>query len=461
MRHSLVKLTALLAALMLTLTGCNLIGIDMMKKLDMDFAELQKDHATVVAKYDGGELTKGDAIGTFASMYAYYSQLYSMFGMSLTSDVIENVKQESLESAIQDVAIAKEFDARGMTLSDEKLAEVQSTADSNYQQAYDSFYAQAEGKGDVKVRQTEYNLQANGYSREAVYARQLASAKREALEEALKAEVADLTEEQMQAAYDAKVEEDKESYTDDASAFETAMADADDIVTWMPEGYRTVKHILVKPDSELLTAVTDARTALDTAESTLKTFEEELAALSEIEGEADAEARTADAIQADIDAARAEVEAARPAVATAEAAVLDSVKAKTDEIYAKLAEGAEFSALIAEYGEDPGMQNEPTATRGYYVCANSANWDANFTAGAMALQKVGDVSATPVISTSGVHIIRYESDVTPGPVPLDSVREDLHDSALETAKDDHVEETLKSLTEALHPEYMVSAFNIG
>ena len=128
-------------------------------------------------------------------------------------------------------------------------------------------------------------------------------------------------------------------------------------------------------------------------------------------------------MQADIDAARAEIETAEKTVADAETACLDSVKAKTDEIYQKLSEGADFADLIAEYGEDPGMQNEPTATRGYYVCADSENWDKNFTAGAMALQNVGDVSETPVISTSGVHIIRYESDVTPGAVPLENIRD--------------------------------------
>ena len=39
------------------------------------------------------------------------------------------------------------------------------------------------------------------------------------------------------------------------------------------------------------------------------------------------------------------------------------------EIDARLAGGEDFMALMAEYGEDPGMQNEPTATRGYYVSA--------------------------------------------------------------------------------------------
>ena len=60
MRHTIVKLTGLLVVLALTLTGCNLIGIDPMMQLDEDFAKLDKDYAAVVAEYDGGTVTKGD-----------------------------------------------------------------------------------------------------------------------------------------------------------------------------------------------------------------------------------------------------------------------------------------------------------------------------------------------------------------------------------------------------------------
>ena len=87
---------------------------------------------------------------------------------------------------------------------------------------------------------------------------------------------------------------------------------------------------------------------------------------------------------------------------------------KLDDIYARIDAGEDFASLIEAYGEDPGMQNEPTKTRGYYVSANSSNWDSMFTDGAMSLAEVGDVTRTPVIGSSGIHIIRYESDVTPG-----------------------------------------------
>lgn len=500
MRHTIVKLTGLLMVLALTLTGCNLIGIDPMMQLDEDFAKLDKDYAAVVAEYDGGTVTKGEVLGRFASMYSYYAQMYSMFGMNMTNDVVDGIKQQSAEGAIEAVAVQKELEKRGLSLSEDKLAEVQKTADENYKSAFDSFYAHAEGKGEVKDRQTEYDMYQNGYSKELFYQTQLDEANHALLEENVEAEISELTDEELQEAYDEQVAGDQDLYGEDVSAFESAMASSDEddaLIAWMPDGYRTVKHILVKPADDVLSAVTDARTALSDAESALADFETELSDLNDdddeetaddeaVEGEDEAEEeaeedeaeedeaeeetaepetteapRTAEEIQADIDKARADVDAAKKTVADAEAACLESVKEKTDEIYAKIEAGEDFESLIAEYGEDPGMQNEPTATRGYYVTAAQGNWDKNFNDASMALENVGDVTMPPVISTSGVHIIKYMSDVTGGAVPLEEIRDKLYETTLATRKEDHFDETLTSLIEALNPVYHMEAFDVA
>ena len=78
----------------------------------------------------------------------------------------------------------------------------------------------------------------------------------------------------------------------------------------------------------------------------------------------------------------------------------------------------------------------------------------------MALQNVGDVSETPVISTSGVHIIRYESDVTPGAVPLESIRDQFYETALTDAKEHHYDEALESWISAMNPVYHLDAFTL-
>ena len=106
MRHTIVKLTGLLVVLALTLTGCNLIGIDPLMQLDEDFAKLDKDYAALVAEYDGGTVTKGDALGRFTSMYSYYAQMYSMFGMSMTNDVVNSVKEQAAEAVVEAAAVA-------------------------------------------------------------------------------------------------------------------------------------------------------------------------------------------------------------------------------------------------------------------------------------------------------------------------------------------------------------------
>lgn len=473
MRHTLVRLTGLLIALMLVLTGCNLIGIDPIMQLDEDFAALKKQYSGVLAKYDGGEITQEDIMASYTSQYSYMSQLYSMYGMSMPSSAGTDILQTVVEDKVKSIAIARQIEARGLSLDDEKLAELQAEADEHYKDAYDSFYANAKGETEeVRAKQTEYDLATYGYTKDALYGIELAEANQELIEQAVRDEITEVTDEELQAAYDAKVAEDEENYGASAGSFESAMTSADSVVAWMPEGYRTVKHILVKPEDDVLSAVTSARNALSDAESNIEDLKEELEALNapadeseDAAEEEDAEPteapRTAEAIQADIDATEASLDGLKADVEKAEADCLASQKDKLDEIYGKLEAGEDFASLIEQYGEDPGMQNEPSKTRGYYVCADSTTWDKHFTAGAMALEKVGDYSETPAISTSGIHIIRYESDVTPGAVALDDIRDALYEETLETMKSDHYTSEEEAWIAALNPEYTLDAFNVG
>ena len=486
MRHASLRLIGLLVALMLVLTGCNLIAIDPIMQLDEDMAALKKQYSGVVATYDGGEITQEDVMGSFTSQYSYMSQLYSMYGINMSGDALTNIQQTVVENAVENIAIAKKMEEKGLKLADDKLAEVQAEADEHYQEAYDAFYANATGENDeVRAKQTEYDLAANGYTKEALYNMELAAANSEYMEQVLRDEISEVSEDDVKAAYDAKVTSDEEEYGESAGSFESAMSSDEEVVCWVPEGYRTVKHILVVPESDVLSAVTDARNALETAESDLESLREELDALNDddaeatVEGEAEADVeqdeeaeedaeeveeeapRTAEEIQADIAAAEAKIEPLKADAEKAEADCIASVQDKLDEIYGKIEAGENFNDLIDAYGEDPGMKNEPTKTRGYYVSAGSTNWDKHFTEGAMSLAQVGDYTETPVVSTSGVHIIRYESDVTAGAVPYEDVKDALYDDTLETKKTEHYDSELESWIAALNPQYNISAFNLS
>lgn len=483
MRHAYMRLAGLLIALMLVMTGCNLIKIDPVMQLDEDIAALKKQYSGVIATYDGGEITQEQVMATFNSEYSYMSQLYSMYGMSMTSDVVTDIEQYVAEEAVKNVAIAKQIEARGLSLDADKQAEVEAEAEEHYKEAYDNFYANATGETEEeRAKRAEYSVCLSGYTQEALYEMELAEANQELIEQTVRDEIAELTDDQLQAAYDQKVSEDEEEYSASAYAFENAMSSESSVVCWMPEGYRTVKHILVKPEDDVMSALTSARSAVSSAESELEDLREELEALSEESEDAEdaAEAedagededdwedeedvgalRSAEEIQADIDAAEANLETLKADAEKAEADCLAAVKEKTDEIYAKIEAGEDFEALIEAYGEDPGMKNEPTKTRGYYVSSGSVSWDANFTAGAMSLEKVGDVTMTPVVSSSGVHIIRYESDVTAGAVPLEDVKDALYEETIDDMRTDHYNEELDKWVEALNPKYTIGNFNLS
>lgn len=463
MKQTIARLLGLLIVVAMVLSGCNLIEVDPVMQLDEDLEALKKDYATVLGTYDGGEITKEDVIAMFLYQYSYYSYMYSMMGASLDETTVESMKQNALESYAQIVAIDKQFDNLGLSFTDEELKTIDEQAEENYQSTYDYYYELAEGDTEeLKAKQTEYNLFSEGYTREIIYEDTMSQAKYAKVEESVFAEITEVSEEDLQVAYEEKVDSDEDTYDGNYSSFESAMATEGSAVCWMPEGYRTVKHILLIPEEDVLQAVVDARSAYDDAQDALDDLNSEMDALKDDDEEDMAEnaeeQRTAEEIQKDIDEAEAKLPELKKTVEKAEADCLASVQDKLEEIYGRIEAGEDFDALMAEYGEDPGMQSEPAMSRGYYVCKDSTSWDENFTAGSMLLENVGDVSETPVISTSGIHIIRYESDVTPGAVALEDVREELTESTLEEMRYEAFNEQILEWVEAINPQYNVAAF---
>ena len=541
MRRTFAKLAALMLALTLVLSGCNLVDVDQLALIAQQREEVAETLSTVLVEYDGGTLTAQDVMPVFYSNYSYMSQIYSSMGYEVDTETVNSILEDAVQTELENRVIAAQFEERGLSLpvTEEEIAE---EADTAYQTNYEYALEYASGDTDEeRAANAELVLFTEGYTPEYMYNMMLSGYQADALQADVEAEVTEVTDEELQAAYDEKVAADEETYTESPTDIESDATDASSVICWRPEGYRAVKHVLVIPEDDVLQAVTDARDAVDAAEEELAALEEELAALTDddaadeattgaaadettgaagdettgvttdettdaageattdaaadettdaagdettdettdatgdaandaassdaSDGTTDAEAtdapRTAEEIQADIDAKVAEIEQLEQAQAEAEAACLASVSGVTDEIYAQLEAGESFDDVMAAYGEDPGMQSEPSMTTGYYVSAESTTWDANFTAGAMALENVGDYSATPVISTSGVHIIYYYEDVPAGAVPLDEVRDALYDQTLETMREEHYTEQLAAWVEALNPVYHLDDWSFG
>ncbi len=414
MRTRFWKLSALMLALMLALTGCSLIEIDQ----EMDMAE-------VVATVGDAKITKGDVIDTYNYQVQYYTAMYSYYGMAFTQDDVETLKETVVDAFIdQEIMRQKAAELNLTDFSDESFAEADAEAETYFEEMIVE-HAEHTGVADYTTEEGRAtviaHLEEEGSSLEAVKQSYRDNHVAQLVTDHVNATV-EVTEDEIKAAYDAKVAEDESQYSSSTYLYEMYQTSGSTIA-WNPEGYRTVKHILFQPTEEQKTALTDLDTQLSEVEAALEALTAEATAAPEATADPEAEpARTADEL-------KTEKAALEEQIAAKKAEILESTKEKTDAVYARLEAGEAFDDLMAELGEDPGMQAEPAMSKGYYVCATSSTWDVNFRDGAMALEKIGDVSE-PVLSSSGVHIIYYNSDVTPGAVDLETLREELTETAL-------------------------------
>ncbi|NLF28122.1 MAG: hypothetical protein GX592_09510 [Clostridiales bacterium] len=224
-----------------------------------------------------------------------------------------------------------------------------------------------------------------------------------------------VTDEALQETYDRYLEDQQSLYATNPEDYEFARRSGEETVVYNPEGYRAFKQVLIAFDQEDSFRV-----------------EEILWELNALDPATDAE---------DVDALNGELDI-----------LYAKLQPTADEVLDRIAQGDDFDALIAEYGQDP-EQNEPAVKReGYYVSENSTSYVLEIVQAAMALQKAGEVSE-PVRTVAGLHILRYNSDVPAGPVALETVREALTAEALESLKYDAYDAQLAKWVEEANITY--------
>ena len=421
MRTRFWKLSALVLALMLALTGCSLIEIDQ----SMDMAE-------VVATVGDTKITKGEVIDNYNYQVNYMNTLYAYYGLSgLTASEIETLKDQVIDLYIQQAIVNMKAAELNLTdFSDESFAEADAAAEADF----DSMLAEhADHLGTTDLTTEEgraaaiAHLAEEGTTFEMVKQSHRDNHVAQLVYDYVTATV-DVTEDEIKAAYDAQVATDEAQYSSSSYLYEVYQTYGYSIA-WNPEGYRTVKHILFQTTDEQKAALSDLEAQLDEVEAALEALNTEATAAPEATADPEAApAKTAVEL-------KTEQAAIEEQIAAKKAEILASFEEKTAAVYARLEAGEAFDAVMADLGEDPGMQSEPNMTTGYYVCATSSTWDPIFRDAAMALEKIGDVSE-PVLGSSGVHIIYYNSDVTPGPVAIDTLRDALMETALSTKQSD-------------------------
>ena len=443
-----------------------------------DLTAGQEAEPVLLASVNGDEIwSNNEDMQSLISYYnSYYgSSGYDTSDPSLQA----YLRAAGLEWAIESVLYrqkAKELNVEEMT--DEQRAALEVSARTDWDGVVD-YYAQnlsglteestEEEKAAARENALSYIETNFGYT-EDKYVQEFVESSREGqmrqnVQKAVLGEIT-VSDEDVISYFNSLVEEDRKNYEGNIPMYEYYTNYMGSDSYYVPEGYRGITHILLDVDDELMktyssltaemeeqkekekaeentaetaetteeTAATTEETAAETAEQPAEAAKETAAETAEQPAEAAKEtaAETADqpaeetaetaeqpAEETAAETENAEEEKKEPVtqeqVDAAKQAILDSVQAQVDEIMAKYAAGTPFADLIAEYGTDPGMTREPNKTNGYAVHADSILWDPAFTAGAMGLKNVGDVSE-PVLGSSGIHILHYTRDIPAGAV---------------------------------------------
>lgn len=406
-------LALLLAAVLLAATGCSLIVKDE-----------EVDKQTVVREIAGKAITKGELEEQTEYLLDYYDYMYSLYGMSFdrtNEETVASLREEALQSLLQSAVIEHKIAELGL---DQFTAEEEAEMTASVEESYSStaeliktyMLSDSELTGEALDAEIEKQMVSLGYGTKV---EMLESERLNRAYSKLEAEVVKdvtVTEDELTSEYGSRVESARSTYSASPASYGTDLTSGT-TPYYTPAGYRYVKHIL-------LTFSDEDQTILDDLNDKISDKQDELTTVAEDEQEA-------------LSAELAELE---QQLETATENARQALQPTADEIRAKLDAGESFEALIDEYNQDPGMTADSV---GYAVSADSTNWVTEFTEGAMALEKAGDVSE-PVYSSYGLHIIQYAADIPEGEIGLENVRDALESELLSDKQDEYFSETVSA-----------------
>ena len=371
------KLLAVCLAVM-ALAGCSLVTVNPEK--------------ITVATVGGDTITKAqfdEQFNAFLAQYGYTQESEEI------ADQMAELKESFINQMVEERVIDQKVRELGLDqITDEEKAEAEKNVDDWYQSQLEALVAEYEKDESVadpeaKAREDIENyLSYYGTSLDDMKAQEIEAIPSGKLYDYVTRDVV-VTEEEAKLSYAEHVASDKESYDGNLASFVSAF-DNGHIIYYVPEGTFYVKHILISLTDEQKQEIKDLRNDDD------------------------------EAVAATADAKRAEF--------------LATIQEEADAALAAVEAGGDFDALIAEYGDDPGMTYDYYAD-GYLTYVGNPNYVAEFTAACDGLTEDGMTTGL-VASDFGYHIIRRVSTKTPGEVPFEDVKSDLMDGMLSSAQEE-------------------------
>lgn len=396
----------------------------------------------LLATINGTEIFDNDA--DLQYWISYYMYQLSSSGYDTTDpELLSDVNKYSLLNTLSFAVLRQKAAELGLDeVSDEEIAQMEAEAHESWENALTSYETTYFGITDDSSEEDRTaaradalaKLEETGYTEESYVDEMVDGSVTNLLIERVQNHAAEglaVTDDEVISYFDELAREDEEQFKEDVSSYEFMTHYYGQDSYYVPEGYRGIIHILLSVDEALLNNWKDLTARLEEQQN--DTAEEKTEA-----AEAPADTEAADAGATDAETAEAEASpepteepVTQEMVDAARQAILDSVSATVDEIMSKYNAGTSFEDLIKEYGTDPGMQDEATLAEGYHIHPDSILYDSNFVKGAMALEKIGDVSE-PLVSQFGVHILKYLKDIPGGVTELtDSLKEELRDALLQ------------------------------
>ncbi len=369
--------------------------------------------SVVVAEFEGGQLMSDEVSRAYEEQMTSY-----LFAGYSEEEISASLLDEVMHSMVSDRVLEAHAREMGLyDLTDEDMAQIEAEAEARYQEQIDYYrdmvdtegMTPEEANGAVKA----YLQEVEGVTLEGLRAEIEKDWWMDKIFDAITADIS-VSDEELQEAYDALLEEQTNNYQTYPEDFEFAQMNGETIVFNLP-GYRAVRMLLLR--------------------MSLEESDNAYALASQIQQlDPETQAEEIQQLQAQLDGCYADAQQ------------------QAEDILAQLESGADFVELMKTVGEDDGMKDPKLENTGYYISESSQLWPQSIIDASMAMNEEGQISE-PLRTEEGICILQYVGEVPQGEVPLEDVREYLLQDTLESAKQEAYQQQLDAWVQEANPQY--------
>lgn len=421
------KIVALLAALTFMFSGCSLVSVNEERVANQVIASV---NGVNIYRYE----IDYDAIDSTVDQYVAYGYLEDT--TAAKSAFRKDMMDKSLDALVKEELFVQKADELGIALTDEEMEDNRTTADKHFSDEKDTLRTEVEQEYGVSedsatatadatptatasaaaTAPSQADIDAEVERRYQEYVDQLGFTpdtyydylNRQSLVSKVTDYIyglAEVTDDDAKQWYDEMLPQQQEAMDNDVSAFEQCIDDGQ-IFTYVPEDSVAVKQVLLAFEDQDL--VQEAKTL-----------------------EADGKEDLATALM-------------KP--------FADELMPTAEQVAQQLKDGANIDDLIAQYGGDTKMTEDPYDQYGYIIGSQTTAYDAKLMEEALALTNVDDVGG-PYVASDGIHVLQCIQVYKQGVVPYEDLVDAIKEGLLPSKKDTKLTEVTQEWLDAANVVY--------